>query len=262
MSQTKPKLNGHDQGEAVDTLLIGSPGALQGSTNLTLNTRQAQKLFVGRPVKMRDGKKVHPGIIGVRRFATIVRQVAMCARADDPYADQCLIQLDREFQSVSATMRRMNVDTRARLDAHPAIEVTVAVSIEPLVIPLHFQNQYAYRAAYLVADFDMLAAAALSAHHGALMHRWETEDLLKRARKLTRRIFSIPMRYHFSGATREDILKMTARGAKAVEKFGPIPDEILNRTVVPDYGAVRVSDGEPILEADDPGEEPEAAAVM
>ncbi len=238
-----------------DDILKTAPGVLRGEATLTLNTRQAQRLFLGRPVKVKDGRRVHPGIIGVRRFATIVRQVVVGARADDPYADQCLIQLDREFKSVTRTLAELLAHTEQHLQARPAVNVGIAFSIDPIAVPLRFSNQYAHRAAYLVADYDQLASAVLSAHHRALMPRDECEKLINRGRHLTRRIFSIPLRYRFSGASRRDILQMTARGAAAIEKFGAVPESILNRSQVPDYGAVRLSDGSAIIDStlDDEG---------
>jgi len=233
-----------------DDLVHASPGALRGEATLTINTRQAQRLFLGRPVKTHDGRQVHPGVIGVRRFATLVRQVIVGARADDPYADLCLIQLDHEFKAASSRLAEMRQHTERRLTVRPAVDVAIAVSIDPIVVPLRFHNQYAYRAAYLVADYDQLAAAVLSAHHGALMARPECEKLLNRGRRLARRVFSVPLRYRFSGASRQDVLQMTARGGAALEKFGPVPESILGRTQVPDYGTIRLSDGSPIITVD------------
>ena len=234
-----------------DDTLSTAPGALRGQATLTINTRQAQRLFLGRPVKVKDGQQVHPGVIGVRRFATLVRQVIVGARADDPYADQCLIQLDQEFKSVSMVLAELLQHTEQRLTVRPAVDVTIAVSIDPIAVPLRFSNQYAYRAAYLVADYDQLAAAVLSAHHGALMPRVDCEKLINRGRHLARRVFSIPLRYRFSGACRQDLLQMTARGTAALEKYGPVPESILERTQVPDYGAVRLSDGSAIIDSTD-----------
>ena len=234
---------------ATNDAINTAPGALRGDATLTINTRQAQRLFLGRPVKVKDGRQVHPGVIGVRRFASIVRQVVVGARADDPYADQCLIRLDQEFKSVTAALAELLQHTEQRLRARPAVDITIAVSLDPITVPLRFHNQYAYRAAYLVADYDQLAAAVLSAHHGALMPRVECEKLINRGRHLTRRVFSIPLRYRFSGASRQDILQMTARGTAALDKFGPVPESILNRAEVPDYGTVRLSDGSAIIDS-------------
>ncbi len=229
--------------------LHGAPGALRGHTALTINTRQAQRLFLGRPVKIQDGQQVHPGVIGVRRFATLVRQVIVGARADDPYADQCLIQLDHEFESATQSLMELQSHIEKKLKVRAAIDITVAVSIEPVSFPLRFGNQYAYRAAYLVADYDRVAAAALSAHHAALLPRLECEKLISRGQRLVRRVFNVPFRYRFSGASRQDVVRMNACGVAALEKYGAIPEAILTRVLIPDYGAVRLSDGSAIIDS-------------
>ena len=70
-----------------------TPGALRGEVRLTVQSRYAQRLIVGRawtPEK--------PAIIGLVGFADRLRVIWHAARADDPYADWWLIKIDAALQ--------------------------------------------------------------------------------------------------------------------------------------------------------------------
>ena len=139
-----------------------SPGVLRGETIMVLNTRQAQRVFEGRdPKHLPDGSR-QAEIVGVKRFATYIRQVKVGANADDPYADLCLIELEREFQQAAEHYAEMLSLVRAKLENRKGISIRIAHSLRPLEIALRFSNQYAYKAAYLVADLDELAASVLT----------------------------------------------------------------------------------------------------
>ena len=102
-------------------------------------------------------------------------------------------------------------------------------------MPLQFGSPYAFKAVHMVADFDKLAATVLTAHHTAVISRSEAEHVLATARRRARRVFAAAQRFRFSGATRADILQRTARGLEVLERFGPVPDEVLTREIQPQF---------------------------
>lgn len=63
-----------------------SPGPLRSESWITLQTRQAQRLVSGR--RAENGT---PGIVGLTRFASMLRPLWTAARADDPWADWWLL---------------------------------------------------------------------------------------------------------------------------------------------------------------------------
>lgn len=116
----------HDADEA-------SPGPLRSESWITLQTRQAQRLVTGR--RAEDGT---PGIVGLTRFAAMLRPLWNAAHADDPWADWWLLRvhdaIELGHQELDALLEHVN----KLLKQTPNVSVTVAVSIDPLKVPLTF----------------------------------------------------------------------------------------------------------------------------
>lgn len=64
-----------------------------------------------------------------------------------------------------------------------------------------------------------------------------------------RRLFAIPAKYRFSGTTRADFSpRINARGQRAIEMHGSVPEAILNKSVQPAYGNWRSLNGKSDVE--------------
>ena len=70
------------------TGLTAQPGHLQGTATLVIQTRQAQRLLVGRAP--REGKA---RMVGLPAFSGLMRAIWVAASQDDPYADGYLVQV-------------------------------------------------------------------------------------------------------------------------------------------------------------------------
>jgi integrating conjugative element protein (TIGR03761 family) len=214
------------------------PGVLRGEASIVLHTRHGQQLYLGRQASTAaDGRPVR-SIPGVLRFASQVRQAAIGARAGDPYADWMLVRLDQELDTVEAAYADFQATVDRQLRNCTGINIQVALSVQPLTVSLSFGSPYAFKAAEIVAGFDALACGILTAIHTARTTRGEGELLLKNAKRHARRFLATPSRYAFSGATREDLVHNTQRGAAAVARFGALPEEILHRHVRPRFERV------------------------
>lgn len=106
--------------------------------------------------------------------------------------------------------------------------LSAAHSPEPVRIPLTFSHPYAFRGAYLIADFDETVRALLTARHVGLMSTRESERLLDRAARAVRRAYLSPVGYEYLGITREDVAQGTARAQQAKEVMGELPAAILS----------------------------------
>lgn len=203
---------------------LPSPGALRSETWLTIQTRQAQRLVQGR--RAEDGT---PGIIGLTRYAAMLRPIWNGARTDDPYADWWLVKLHDLLDEAWSEMDVLQEHVNKVLQAQSGVNVQVAQSVEPIKVPLTFSNPFAFRGAYLLAKYDELVRSILTARHVALLDRDAAEKLLHDGGRLVRRVFTGVVGYSFLGINREDIRLMTAKWKQAEDKMGKLPDDVLNK---------------------------------
>ncbi|MGQ0700578.1 MAG: PFL_4669 family integrating conjugative element protein [Panacagrimonas sp.] len=200
-----------------------SPGPLRSESWITLQTRQAQRLVTGR--RAEDGT---PGIVGLTRFAAMLRPLWNAARADDPWADWWLLRVHDAIEQGQQELDALLEHVNRLLKQTPNVSVTVAVSIEPLKVPLTFTNPYAFRGAYLLAKFDDLVRAVLTAKHVAMVDRSNSERLIADGGRQVRRAYNAALGYRFLGITRDDARLMTARIKEAEAQMGALPQEILD----------------------------------
>lgn len=200
-----------------------SPGPLRSESWITLQTRQAQRLVTGR--RAEDGT---PGIVGLTRFAAMLRPLWNAARADDPWADWWLVRVHDAIEQGHQELDAMLEHVSRLLKQTPNVSVTVAVSIEPLKVPLTFTNPYAFRGAYLLAKFDDLIRSVLTARHVAMLDRDGSERLIADGGRQVRRAYNAALGYRFLGLTREDARLVTARIKEAEAQMGALPAEILD----------------------------------
>lgn len=209
--------------EAVDSVAgEASPGPLRSESWITLQTRQAQRLVTGR--RAEDGT---PGIVGLTRFAAMLRPLWNAARADDPWADWWLLRVHDAIEQGHQELDALLGHVTGLLQQTPNVSVTVAVSIEPLKVPLTFTNPYAFRGAYLLAKFDDLIRSLLTARHVAMLDRDGSERLIADGGRQVRRAYNAALGYRFLGVTRDDARLMTARIKEAEAQMGVLPPEIL-----------------------------------
>lgn len=211
--------------DAAQVRLEQRPGVLQGGAVLTLQTAHAQRLVKGRAQSTDK-----PAIIGLLGFANQLRTLWNAARDDDPYADWWLLKVRDALDHTSDTLSAMTVCATERIESMDALEVTLPVSTRPARIALNFSNPYAFRAARLIAAFDMLACQLLSARHVGLLSREEAEVQLHQGGRITRRMLQSPAGYRFPGLTRADVMAGTAKARQAIGSMGAVPDDVLQGT--------------------------------
>jgi integrating conjugative element protein (TIGR03761 family) len=201
------------------------PGTLRGSASLPIETRQAQRLVYGR----RESAE-QPAIVGLVRFALLMKRLWLSAMLDDPYADWFLIRVLEALDSG----RQAIGDRRRELDALLAnaagVQIEVARSLKPVSVPLQFATPYGYMGAYLIADFDALARRVLTARHVGLLAREEAERLLQRGGRPIRHAFCLPLRWTHCAIDRDDVRQHTQRAQAARLAMGELPQDVLEGT--------------------------------
>lgn len=104
------------------------------------------------------------------------------------------------------------------------------MNVQPVKLPLFVNAQLGFMAVYLLADYDDLARKLILAHHTALIDRSTLERWLNDGAHALRSLFSLAQQYRYSGATRDDFAAKNAAARAALEKFGELPQDVLEGT--------------------------------
>ena len=206
--------------------LLRQPGALRSQTSMEIQTRQAQRLVYGR---RGDGGK--PAIFGLLRFGTMLRPIWEGAATDDPWADWCLVQIERDLLEARETLEALMTRTQGQLKSLPAMDIALAQSVEPVKVDLTFTSPYAFMGAYLLADYGQLVRAVLTGRHIGLFDRDTAERTLREGGRIVRRAFNTAQGYKYLGVCRDDVRQGTQKAMRATEMLGPLPQEVIDGTL-------------------------------
>ena len=223
MNADNPIPHQKDQNFAKRSRHPDKPGVLHGQVWLTIQTSQAQQLIHGR-----DATPDKPTIIGLVGFANRLRVIWQAARNDDPYADWWLIKVHEAIEVAGTDIGRRQADLVKQLEQMTAMEVSVAASQRPYRIHLQFANPYAYRGAQLLARYDRLVCAALTARHIGLLDGESSVQVQKACSHKLRALFMIPQSYRYLKIDRESVRKAVGRSREARQVMGEVPDDVLS----------------------------------
>ena len=205
-----------------------SPGGLRGLAELSVQTRQAQRLVLGRAAT-----EDRPAITGLVRFGMLVRRLWDAAAEDDPYADEYLLKILETLEHGREELAAMEQDVEGLLQGIQGVDIAVAESQNPVRIPLQFANPYGYMGAYLISDYDRFARAVLTGRHVGLIDREKSEYLLGKGGRLVRRVFAATQGYKFCAVTRDDMAANNARAREAIAAMGDLPQAVLTGELRP-----------------------------
>lgn len=197
---------------------------------ITLSSHEAQKLWRG--VRNDNPRK---RVVGCLEFAKFAAQISQCSREhDDPYADMKLIEIERELDTLDKNIRWINGHLRDLLrgdeDSNMTFQSPTIKSFAPVQYPVLFASGYGYRAASLLGKFDTMVQLSVTARNCAAMSSAEWTKTIPKTAKDLRRIFEMARRFRYSGASRHDFAAGNARAHDAIERYGALPDDVLNGT--------------------------------
>jgi len=104
------------------------------------------------------------------------------------------------------------------------------LNVQPVKLPLFINAQLGFAAVYLLADYDDIARKLLLAHHAALIDRATLDGWLDDGAHALRSLFALSQHYRYSGCTRDDFAANNAAARAALEKFGELPQDVLEGT--------------------------------
>ena len=193
------------------------PGALQGDVQLTLHTREAALLLLGRQAT--DDARAIPSI---NNFAFNVDQIITAAKSGDIYALQALVAIDGQLDAAERQLRYDLRKLHEMLSSSSRFSVVPGESTDPNTYSIRLTSPYAHWAARLVGLFDEVVATGLTARHVGMLPYSEFEGIQKFSMKAVRAIFHWAGRFRVSGVTIDDVLQDNARASEAAALHGPI----------------------------------------
>ena len=201
-------------------------GSLRSVMSLTLHTHHASRIWHGRPST--EGR---PGIIGLSGYISVMNKMKRGAELDDPYSDWWMLRIEEKLNQTRSTLQtlREQVD-QVLADVPPALSLGENLNVQPVKLPLFVNAQLGFMAVYLLAEYDDLARKLILAHHTALIDRHTLERWLEEGAHALRSLFSLAQRYRYSGAKRDDFAAKNAVARAALEKFGELPQDVLEGT--------------------------------
>lgn len=215
-----PLSNSHP--DKADTLVMPRqvrerPGRLTTEGSITLQSRQAHRLFYGRRADRQSGQ--YP-IVGLVRFAKLVGDIWNAAESDDPYADMALLEIETAYEDAVKSVDEQLSATRSLIsDQMEGIDVNIVHSVNPAKLDIQFYSPWAYRGAILLTRFDQLVLCCLTAKKVGLMLDDDWESVVVRCGTRIRHMFELSRRWLATGVTRNDIAANNQVARRAEEKY-------------------------------------------
>lgn len=201
-------------------------GSLRSAMSLTLHTHHASRIWHGRA---RDEGR--PGIIGLNGFIGITNKIKRGAEQDDPYSDWWMLRIEEKLEQTRAALQTLHDQVEQALSGVPiAISLGENLNVQPVKLPLFVNAQLGFSAVYLLAEYDDIARKLILAHHTALIDRSTLERWLHEGAHALRSLFALAQQYRYSGCARDDFAANNAAARAAIEKWGELPQDVLEGT--------------------------------
>ncbi len=201
------------------------PGSLEGSASIEIHTKQCYRMVYS----LKSDGTPSP-MTGLLRFAKRMVYVWEASRQDDPFADHFLELIDNELKSAHDEIKTLNDILRSglRKEKSKGVEINVANSSSPLLVPLQFSIPFGFMGAYLIADCDRLIRTCYTCKHVGLLSNTKTEKNIRKAMNTVLHVFELQRDYKFFGVTREDAMQNNVKWNDALSAMGEISQSIID----------------------------------
>ena len=223
-------------------------GSLRSAISLTLHTHHAARVWRGRAASAE-----RPGIIGLNAFVASVNRMKRGAEQDDPYSDWWMLRIEEKLEQTRDRLQALRQQVDQALAAVPAaLSLGENLNLQPVKLPLFINAQLGFMAVYLLAEYDELVRKLILAHHTALLDRNTLDIWLEEGAHALRSLFTVAQQYQHSGTVRDDFAAQNAAARAALEKYGPLPQDVLEGTRRSRFAPPRVRRQAPAGEGDGP----------
>jgi len=201
-------------------------GSLRSNMSLTLHTHHASRIWHGRAPSERQA-----AIVGLNGYIAAMNKMKRGSEQDDPYSDWWMLRIEDKLDQTKATLQILREQIeQVLIHVPPALDLGENLNVQPVKLPLFINAQLGFAAVYLLAEYDDIARKLLLAHHAALIDRPTLDGWLNDGAHALRSLFALSQHYRYSGCTRDDFAANNAAARAALEKFGELPQDVLEGT--------------------------------
>lgn len=219
---------------------------------MTLHTRDAYRMFTGRPS---DPVNNRPAITGGRRFAAMLKSLWQLSGNDNPYADWLLIQIYQELLAVRIQMSQVIETREAEFERlrRRGLNLSVLGSRSPLNVALGFRSPYGYATAEAIVEFDYHVRMVKTLVMKDRMSDDDGRAMIREIGRALRSMFLIPVRWERT-LLREEMVPLSRRdylpGADeasrrrvraAVALLGEVPRKVFTGEEAPRHSQRRIA---------------------
>ena len=228
-------------------------GALvdEAPDTMALHTREAYRLFVGRPLDV--ARQLGP-IVGGRRVAAALRAIWYLSGNDNPYADWVLLDIGERISEIGSSLQRETQRGEDQLRAlqQRGLHFSVLQSRLPQRVELGFRSPYGYAVADLVVRFDTCNRVIKTLVRKDLLPDRDGRSLIYSYTRRLRGLFEEPVRFErwllrdeLRPLCRHDFLPAAAPEARqrvqaAMALLGPVPRDVFTGARVPRHSRRRL----------------------
>lgn len=220
---------------------------------MTIHTREAYRLFIGRTSSVGDGgQRVRP-ITSGKRVAAALRAIWNLSGRDNPYADWVLVQVGERVAEMRAEIKEESDKLSQMFEKERArgLNLKVMGSQAPVGVELGFRSPYGFMLADLLLDVDWYARQVKSLVQKDRMTDEEGRLTLYQVIRRVRQLFESVAPYQryllgdeLSALSRSDFLPgadeiAQKRVAAARGIFGDVPQGIFVGEVRPRHSQRR-----------------------
>lgn len=197
------------------------PAAMRMGAQMVLHSHLGINLFRGR--RSDPQRNLRP-IVGLARFARQVALVWSASEMDDPFADQCLVDIETTYDKAKHLLDAREQTLGDIIDGLDGLSIGIQTSTKPAEIDLQFFCPWAYKATLLLIQFDRIVRLALTARHIGVMGDQDWDAVVSDSARVLRHLFSLPNRWINTGVTREDCRKKTRVAKRALGMYAEVKE--------------------------------------
>jgi len=240
--------------------LLPAIGALvdEAPDTMTLHTREAYRLFVGRAF---DVAMRREPIVGGRRVAAALRAIWYLSGNDNPYADWVLVDIGERISGIGGSLQRETQRGEDRLWAlkQRGLNLSVQQSRLPQQVELGFRSPYGYAVADLLVRYDYFNRVVKTLVRKDLLPDHEGRSLIFSYTRRLRGMFEEPARFQrwllrdeLRPLCRHDFLPAAEADARkrvqaVMALFGAVPRDVFTGARRPRHSRRRVELSAPEL---------------
>lgn len=232
--------------------LGGLVNAAEAEDTITLHTKEAFQLFIGRAADPDNPSA--PRIISFKKAGAAYRLLWNLSTNNNPYADWALIDLSTRRQLLQDELAKSVAameETLERMRQTRGMNYVVAQNPAPQALPIRFKSPYGYAMVDCLAEFDYLVRLIRTLVFKARLTTSLADQLIKDHMRMFRAHFNEVKRFErYLGdadlllLTRNDFLPTADdvardRVAKCIDTFGQVPKSIFNLDVIPPFKSHR-----------------------